>query len=355
MRIALLMSHADRSMAGALRDMHFMRFLARGGAEVAVFRMHAGRAVEEELFLDDEVRVTFAPSDNPQDIPHRQISAPLVDAVRGFAPDAILLKGMSYRVNAALHQALARTPGGAPRMGFVVGGSVTDPLLETADFVFGEYQEQLARHFLRFVKAGCAFIMPKYVDLEASQPAKKPEPPLHDIVNVGGLHEKRKNQEDVVPFTDSWRVALVGAGTPRPEVTAAVADPSRLTLTGRLPQPEVIALLRRCRIMVHTSRMDGLPRAVVEGMACGLPVVAYRETVPGGFIEGQHGFMVGTHSLRPAVELLMRDEGLRRLMGRQARRHAEKFHGLPALERAAVAFLAFLGATAPVPALPAAI
>ncbi|SHI90032.1 Glycosyl transferases group 1 [Roseomonas rosea] len=347
MRVALLMSHADRSMAGALRDMHFMRFLARGGAEIAVFRMHPGTATEQERFLDGEVPVTFAPSDNPKDIPHRQLSAALIEEVRAFAPDAVLLKGLSYRVNLALHEALAKGPGAAPRIGFVVGGAVTDPLLDRADFIFGEYQEQLARHFPRFAEAGRAFIMPKYVDLDASRPAKKPEPPLYDIVNVGGLYDKRKNQEDVVPFTDSWRVALVGGGTPRPEVKAAVADTRNLTLTGRLPQPEVISLLGRCRIMVHTSTMDGLPRAVVEGMACGLPVIVYRDTVHGGFAEGQHGFMVGRATLRHAVELLLREAPLRRAMGRRARRHVELNHGLPALERAAGAFLGFLAASAP--------
>lgn len=329
-------------MAGAMRDMHFMRFLARAGAEIAVFRLHPGPEVERESYLEGEVPVTFAPSDNPGEIPHRQVSAALVGAVRDFAPDAILMKGLSYRVNAALREGLADMPGGAPRFGFVVGGSVTDPVLDAADFVFGEYPEQLRRHFPRFAAEGRAFVMPKYVDLDATRPAPRPVEPLHDIINVGGLHEKRKNQEEVVPFTDSWRVVLVGGGVPRPEVKAAVADPSRLTLAGRLPQPEVISLLRRSRIMVHPSRMDGLPRAVVEAMACGLPVIVYRDTVYGGFVEGQHGFMVGPDSLRPAVELLLREEGLRRVMGRRARRHVEASHGLPALARAADAFLGFL-------------
>ncbi|MFC7737410.1 hypothetical protein ACFQX4_16530 [Roseomonas sp. GCM10028921] len=60
MRLALLMSHADRSMAGAMRD---MRFLARAGAEIAVFRLHPGPEVMRESCLRGEVSVTFAPSD----------------------------------------------------------------------------------------------------------------------------------------------------------------------------------------------------------------------------------------------------------------------------------------------------
>jgi glycosyltransferase involved in cell wall biosynthesis len=342
MRIALLMSHADRSMAGALRDMHFMRFLARGGARIAVFRMHGGATVEREDFLEGEVPVTFAPSDNPRDIPHKQISAALVREIRAFAPDAILFKGLSYRVNAHLRAEL----GGGVRCGLVVGGSVSDTMLDQAEFIFGEYPGQLRRNFARFAAAGTGFVMPKYVDLELTRPEPAPPPALHDIVNVGGLHEKRKNQEAVVPFTADWHVALVGPGTPRPEVTAAVADAAKLTLAGRLPQPEVIAWLKRCRIMVHPSTMDGLPRSVVEAMACGLPVVVYRSTIHGGFTEGQHGFMVGPESLRPAVELLLREDGLRRAMGQRGRRHVEANHGLPALARAAEAFLTYL-ATAP--------
>jgi len=340
MRVALLMSHADRSMAGALRDMHFMRFLARRGATVAVFRMHPGRAVEHESFLDGEVPVTFTPSDDPAPIPHHQTSRALESAVRDFAPDAVLLKGLSYRVNEALHAALD----GRPRFGFIVGGSVDDPLLDRADFVFGEYAEQLRRHFAPFAATGRAFVMPKYLDLEATRPVRPFPTPLHDIVNVGGLHEKRKNQEAVTPFTDAWRVALVGPGKPRPEVRAATSDPARLTLTGRLPHPEVMALLRRCRVMVHTSRMDGLPRSVVEAMACGVPVVVMRDTIYGGFSEGQHGLMVGPDTLRPAVELLLREEPLRHQMGRRARTHVERNHGLPALERAAAEFLGHLAA-----------
>ncbi|WP_426957402.1 glycosyltransferase family 4 protein [Muricoccus radiodurans] len=339
MRIALLMSHADRSMAGALRDMHFMRSLALLGATIAVFRMHAGRQVEEERFLDGSVSVTFCPSDDPAPIPHRQVSAALVEAVRGFAPDVILFKGLGYEVNAHLHRAL----GGGARAGLIVGGGVSDPVLDSATFVFGEYPAQLRRHFPRHAAAGTGFVMPKYVDLDlAAAPAEGPV--LHDIVNVGGLHDKRKNQADVLPLTALGRVVLVGGGKPTEAMAAAIkaADRSRLKLAGRLPQPDLLLLLKRCRVMVHTSTMDGLPRAVVEAMACGLPVVVYRDTIYGGFTEGQHGFMVGRDALRPAVELLLREEKLRRAMGQRARRYVQEQHGIPAIERTAASFLRYL-------------
>ncbi|MCQ4159694.1 glycosyltransferase family 4 protein [Roseomonas sp. GC11] len=342
MRIALIMSHADRSMGGATRELHFMRTLREQGAEVAVFRIHPGREVEQESFLEGGVTVTFCPEDLPAPpVPHRKLSAAMVEALRAFGPDVVMFKGLSYAINAAVADAL----GHAVFYGFIVGGAVTDPALERGAFVFGEYEEQLDRYFGRFQALGAAFILPKYIDLAATRPPAPRPAAEYDIANVGNFYEKRKNQKDLLRFLPDYRLLLAGGGKPDPAVFGEAAASGRATFPGRLDHQTLFPLLHRSRIMVHTSTMDGLPRAMVEGMACGLPVIAYRDTVRGGLEHGVQGFLITPEELDATVRHLLEDEALRQRMSAAARAHVEATHGVPAIREAARGFLDFLRRT----------
>ncbi|MDQ1077677.1 glycosyltransferase family 4 protein [Pseudoroseomonas cervicalis] len=342
MRIALIMSHADRSMGGATRELHFMRTLREQGAEVAVFRIHPGAETEQESFLGGSVTVTFTPEDKgAHPVPHHKISAAMVEALRGFAPDVVIFKGLSYAINAHVAEAL----GHGPAYGFIVGGSVTDPVLDRAAFVFGEYEEQLAEHFAGFAAMGTGFVLPKYIDLESTSPPEPPPPAEYDIANVGNFYEKRKNQRDLLRFVPEFRLLLAGGGRPDKAVFGAAEQSGRVHFPGRLDHAALFPLLHRSRIMVHTSTMDGLPRAMVEGMACGLPVIAYRGTVQGGLQHGVQGFLIAPEELEETVRRLLGDEALRQRMSQAAREHVERHHGVPAIRAAASRFLDFLQRT----------
>lgn len=326
-------------MAGATRELHFMRTLREQGAEIAVFRMHPGLVREQEGFLDGAVPVTFCCADEPAEaIAHRRVSRDMVDALRDFCPDTVVFKGLSYAINAFVADAL----GPAVRYGFIVGGSVTDAALDRAQFVFGEYPEQLARAFAGFAAAGTGFVMPKYIDLAATR-APVPRPaPLFDIANVGNFYEKRKNQADLLPFAADCRILMAGPGRPDKAVFGAAEAAGQITCPGRLDHAALFPLLHRSRIMVHTSTMDGLPRSIVEGMACGLPVVAYVDTVRGGLAHGVQGFLVRREDLAQTVRRLLDDQALWDRMSLAARRLVEAEHGIAAIEQAAHRFLAFL-------------
>jgi glycosyltransferase involved in cell wall biosynthesis len=339
-RLALLMCHADRRMEGARRELHFCAALRRLGVDARVWRMHPGRETEREEMLG--VPVSFVPSDVPEEHVHRQVSAVLRAEIAAFAPDVALYKGLGYRVAADMQSA---RPEGA-RYGLIVGGSTTDAMVAGAALVFGEYEEQLRRHFPDHHAAGRTMVLPKFVDFPRTGDGRPPQDAEFDIVNVGSFADRRKNQRALLPLAARHAIALVGGGTLLAETRQAAKQAGvldRMHFLGHLAHDKVFDVLRRARIMVHSSTHDGLPRATVEAMACGLPVIAFRRTLAGGIVPGT-GLLVSEAGLPHAVDLLLADEELRMQMGRAARRHIEANHGPAALAVAAERALALLRA-----------
>jgi len=337
MRLALLMSHASRSMRGGMRELVFCRALRDAGVDAHVWRIHSEAEMAEEEILG--VPVTYCPTDDPTPIAHRQVSAVLRTELAAWKPDIVLYKGLGYRVCADMQ---AMLPG--VRYGFIVGGGVTDSILPGADLVMGEYAEQLERHFPDHLRRGCAMVMPKHIDWALAGDGIPPEDPEFEIVNVGSFAEKRKNQIALMQFT-SRRICFVGGGPYIVEAKQAARRAriyDNMHFAGQVAHEEVFGFLKRSKVLVHTSVGDGLPRAAIEAMACGLPVVAYRDTIPGG-IPPEAGFLVSEAGLPHAARLLLDDDVLRQQMGRAARRHVERTHGDAAIAAAAGEVLERLG------------
>jgi glycosyltransferase involved in cell wall biosynthesis len=338
-RLAIVMSHASRKMGGAMREVFFCAALREAGVDARVWRMHEGRETEQEEI--EGVPVSFSPSDAPEAHVHRQVSSAMARELGAFAPDIVLYKGLGYDVNRHLQ---ASRPDGA-RYGLIVGGATRDPLLDGAAVVFGEYREQLGRHFPALLRAGRAMVLPKNIDLALAGDGVPAAEPAFDIVNVGTFAEPRKNQAALLPFAARHRIAFVGGGPLLSETRRAArkaGNEERTTFFKRLPHPEVFDVLRRSRLMVHSSTHDGLPRATIEAMACGVPVIALRSTIEGGIPVGG-GLLVNEDALPHAVEMVLADDALRIQMGRVARRYVERNHGRAAIAAAATEAMKLLG------------
>jgi glycosyltransferase involved in cell wall biosynthesis len=127
------------------------------------------------------------------------------------------------------------------------------------------------------------------------------------------------------------RALLVGDGPLRPPMEAKARELSlseTVTFTGiRRDVAEILALLD---IFVLPSLWEGLPVAVLEAMAAGLPVVATRVGgVPEVVIDGVTGLLVpprNPDALSEAILRLLQDPDLRHRMGQAGReRVRERF------------------------------
>jgi alpha-1,3-rhamnosyl/mannosyltransferase len=89
-------------------------------------------------------------------------------------------------------------------------------------------------------------------------------------------------RKNLVGLADAWRIVaglhpdltlvLCGAADPRRDRAFAGAD--RIVKTGRLGQAEIAGLMRRATAVIVPSIYEGFGLPALEGMACGVPVVA---------------------------------------------------------------------------------
>jgi len=98
---------------------------------------------------------------------------------------------------------------------------------------------------------------------------------------------------------------------------------------------DIPAFLRKAKFLVHTSESEGCPNAVMEAMACGLPVVAMDAgEIPYLVEDGRMGFVVRQDDERTFVDRVSRlfaDDDLCLRMGAAARDKAQRDFALERL------------------------
>jgi glycosyltransferase involved in cell wall biosynthesis len=132
-----------------------------------------------------------------------------------------------------------------------------------------------------------------------------------------------------LPAGADYELTLVGDGPLRPALTGqaqALGLTSRLRFVGWAGREDMPDLLRRADIFVFPSRDEGMPNAVLEAMATGLPVVATR--ISGNeevVVDGQTGLLVppdDPDALAGALARLLADRPLGRSLGAAGRERA---------------------------------
>jgi glycosyltransferase involved in cell wall biosynthesis len=337
-KIFVLLCHASSKLHGEIREGIIAKSLCRLGHDARIFRMFGGHVAKSEMF-DGIVPVTYYPSENPKDDIHLQISTLLCESICSERPDVVLLKGMDYHLSEFL---IRRLDLSHTKIGFIVGGINVHPVLQHADFVLTESQRQ-SREVREFLSRPVPVEpLSKYVNWELADQlyANSTDPKRFGIVNVG-FFDEGKNQIQLKLFFGKYRIAMIGHGPMLASVQQAAKGCEDVTFFGDMANDEALRIISQSRLMVHTSLWEGVPRAIIESLTCGTPVVAFDFAIQGDFGQTRAVRLVSREDLEPTVRKLLDDvPGLDEL-SREARRFALETHGAQKLEEAAQQILRF--------------
>lgn len=155
------------------------------------------------------------------------------------------------------------------------------------------------------------------------------------FINIGTLYYI-KNQNyliecffEVHKVNPKTKLVIVGDGELRVQLEEMVREyhlEDAVSLVGN--QNDVAAYLESSDIYVSSSLVEGLPLSILEGMACGLPVIANKVGgIPDIVNDGQNGLLIELDDKKAFVEamlLLANDESKRKAFGKESRERACK-------------------------------
>ncbi|MBV9579150.1 MAG: glycosyltransferase family 4 protein [Chloroflexi bacterium] len=166
------------------------------------------------------------------------------------------------------------------------------------------------------------------VDLELFRPGLSAAPPAYAI-SVSRLSAEK----GIDRLVDLWRevpdlpLHIVGGAAPDVLWAWRAQAPSGVVFRGHLGSSELAEAYRGAAVAVFAPYGEEFGLAALEAMACGAPVVAWRD---GGLqetvVDGETGYLVADAvTFRQRVRLLVHDARRRQTFGAAARVRAEQF------------------------------
>ena len=119
------------------------------------------------------------------------------------------------------------------------------------------------------------------------------------------------------------KITLIGGGPLYQKYQEyALEKGINLELVERIPQTQIVERMKHADIYIHPSLSEGMPRAVLEAMAMGMPIVCTNAgTTEGTIINNFNGLIVQTNNVdlfKDALKKIIDDKLLRERLSKQA-------------------------------------
>lgn len=171
-------------------------------------------------------------------------------------------------------------------------------------------------------------VIPNYVETDRFAPCEDRRPDV-DLLYVGRLHPQKNLAallEAIEPLNVSLRI--IGDGPEGVQLRQQFRHlDDRVAWLPRVANADLPAHYRRARIFILPSHYEGHPKALLEAMACGLPVIGadspgIRELI----VHGETGLLCApaAAAMRETIKGLLASQAQRDRLGRAARIYTEK-------------------------------
>jgi glycosyltransferase involved in cell wall biosynthesis len=175
------------------------------------------------------------------------------------------------------------------------------------------------------VDAGRISVVPNFVDTKLFSPDSRATANRTPRLMFVGRLIAQKNLPALFDAIDGLDVDLhiVGNDALRDELEGMVRDRTLpVTFRGNVPNHELPAVLAEADVFMLPSLYEGHPKALLEAMACGLPVIATDVAGTRELIRhGENGWLCGTSAadIRRALQTVLASRDLRLKLGASAR------------------------------------
>ena len=131
------------------------------------------------------------------------------------------------------------------------------------------------------------------------------------------------------------KLILVGEGDQKPES-------DQILFAGRLPHEDIVTYLNASDMFVLPTQAEGCCNAIVEAMACGLPIISSNRSFNDDILDNNNSIRIDPNdidAISKAIYTLYNDDGLRRSMSEASFSKARLF----TIEQRVKSIIQFIG------------